>query len=70
MTEYEKNKKSMRELIKSGEPIYIEARVIHQWGFGEYLNEPNDGVDLKIGDYETSAILSKVKILVPKKGEK
>ena len=70
MTEYETNKKSMRELIKTGELIYVEARVIRQWGFGEYENEPNDGVDLKIGDYETEAILSKVKILVPKKGEK
>lgn len=70
MTEYETNKKSMRELIKTGESIYIEAHVIKQWGFGEYENEPNDGVDLKIGDYETSAILSKVKILVPKKGDK
>lgn len=70
MTEYEPNKKSMRELIKTGELIYVEARVIKQWGFGEYENEPNDGVDLKIGDYETSAILSKVKILVPKKGDK
>ena len=70
MTEYETNKKSMRELIKTGELIYVEARVIRQWGFGEYENEPNDGVDLKIGDYETEAILSKVKILVPKKGDK
>jgi len=67
MTEYEINKKSMSELIKTGEPIYIEAHVVKQWGFGEYQNEPNDGVYLKIGDYENIVILENVKILVPKK---
>jgi len=46
----------IKQAAKSGKPVFIEVQLLKQWGFGEYLNEPDNGYTVKIGEREQDII--------------
>lgn len=52
----------LRKALKSGKPVYLEAKLLEQFCFGEYENEPDYGFTAMMGKFKNDIVFDGAEI--------